>query len=313
MDTAIVIIVLILLFVLLGGAAWFFGREAGAGNGAAFITGTRQFAAMFQPIADRGSNGAPVPPEPAVMVEDDRLHELAAELREELTRAVTVSRDFSTRLNALENEILSTRQLPEAVDARVQEARSESRESVEQARTEARDRINRLRRDLNQSRKADSPYSVRRNEAISDLYQKLAQIDVALGTVINPMLLPGEPVSVPDTLYDDTMEWENWEDVGDRAYAFGESFSQNRFLLEPALAGQVQTFIAAFREALTGTVYPVVQNPNRTLQQRSAMRAGLVAVVDAIGPLRRAFEESWSSGTTIDGFADTDEDETFDA
>lgn len=296
METAIVIFVLIALFVLLGGAAWFFGREAGAGNGAAFLTGTRQIRALFQPMSVRTPFASKsVEPAQELMVEDTRLRELAEELRGELTRAVALSREFDARLNALESEVHSTRQLPETIDARVQSVTSE---------TQAR--IARLRRDLNQSRKSDSPYSIRRNDAVSDLYQKLAQIDDALGTVINPMLLPGEPVSVPDTLYDDTMEWENWEEVGDRAYAFGQSFSQNRYLLDEALAEQVQGFIAAFREALTATVYPVVQNPNRSLQQRSQMRSGLVAVVEAISPLRRAFEESWSSGTSLGGFDEED-------
>lgn len=297
METFIVILVLIILFVLLGGAAWFFGKEAGPGNGLGWITGTRQFRNMVQPFSSKAAELANRE-QPAVMIDDTRLHELADELRGEITRASSLAEQFELRLGALEREVGQTRQLPQAIDARVQTAESDTRA-----------RISKLRQELNQSRKADSPYSVKQNDAVSKLYQKLAQLEVALGTVVNPMLLPGEPVSVPENLYDDTLQWENWGDVADRAYSFGEQFSQTRFLLAPELADQIEEFIRKFRDSLTGSVYPIVQGETVSARQKTAMRDGIVSVVEGITPLRREFERTWLSGTAISEFPNEENDD----
>lgn len=297
MDTFIVILVLIILFVLLGGAAWFFGKEAGPGGGISWLTATRQFRGMAMPFTSKAQELSGRE-QSAVMIDDARLHELAEELRGEITRTSSLAEQFEMRLGSLEREIGQTRQLPQAIDARVQTAESETRA-----------RISKIRRELNESRKADSPYSQKRNDAVSKLYLRLAKLESALGAVINPMLLPGEPVSVPDSLYDDTLEWENWGDVADAAYAFGEQFSQTRFLLEPELADRIEQFISDFRDALTGTVYPIVQGGNITAKQNAQMRDGIVTVVSGITPLRREFEQTWMSGTATTEFADEDIDD----
>jgi hypothetical protein len=127
------------------------------------------------------------------------------------------------------------------------------------------------------------------------------------------MLLPGEPISVPENLYEDTLVWDNWGDVADRAYAFGEQFSQHRFLLEPALADRVERFICEFREALTSTVYPIVQDDSATAQQRNDMRAGILSVIEGITPLRREFEHTWIQGTSIDPLQTNEDDDDFPA
>lgn len=290
METFTVILVLIVLFVLLGGTAWFFGKEAGPGNGLSWLTGTRQFRSMVQPFSSRAqelTNGR----QSSVMIDDSRLHELTEELQGEITRASALAEHFEMRLGALEREVGHTRQLPATIDARVQSAESDTR-----------NRINKLRQDLNTARKTESPYNLKRNDAVGKLYQKLAQLEVALGNVINPMLLPGEPVSVPESLHDDTLQWENWGDVADRAFGFGEQFSQTRFLLEPELASQVEQFISSFRSALTGTVYPIVQGDVVNSKQRASMRDGIVTVVEGITPLRREFERTWLSGTALTEF-----------
>lgn len=297
METFIVILVLIILFVLLGGAAWFFGKETGPGSGMAWLTGTRQIRGVFTSLGNGEkpfSSGTSQTS--AVMVDDAHMNEL----REELQRTLAIGEGLEQRLMLLEQEIGLTRQLPEAIDARVQHSESDFRA-----------RFSQIRREINQHRKADSPYSVRRNDAIRDLYQKLAQIEVALGAVVNPMLLPGEPVKVPETLYEETLEWENWGDVADRAFAFGEAFSKNRVLLDPELAERVEQFIASFREALTGTVYPIVQADEATPKERKLIRAGIVTVVEGITPIRREFEQTWLHGTQLADFGEGDEE--FDA
>lgn len=296
METFIVIVVLIILFVLLGGTAWFFGKEAGPGSGAAWLTGTRQFRGIVAPFTSRSMELEKS--QQAVLLDDSRLHELADELRDELSRTATLAQQFEKRLMLLEREIGTTKQLPHTIDARVEEVHSDTRA-----------RLTKLREEMKTARKADSPYVQKKNDAVGRLYQRLAQLEVALGAVVNPMLLPGEPISVPDSLYDDTMVWDNWGDVADRAYAFGEQFSQNRFLLEPDLADRVEVFISGFRSALTSTVYPIVQDGNASTQQRKDMRDGIVSVVEGITPLRREFEHTWLSGTKFDALNEQDDDE----
>ncbi len=300
METFIVILVLIILFVLLGGAAWFFGKESGPGSGMAWLTGTRQIRGIFTSLGNGEkpftSSSSTANAQSAVMVDDTRIDEL----REELSRNLAIGEGLENRLRALEHEIGQTRQLPKTVHALVQSSESDTKS-----------RISQIRREIRQHRKADSPYSLRRNDVIRDLYQKLAGIEVALGAVVNPMLLPGEPITVPEKLYDETLEWSNWGDVADRAFAFGEAFSKNRVLLDPTLADQVETFISEFREALTDTVYPIVQSDEATPGERVEIRAGIVTVVEGIPPIRRSFEQHWLTGTQIDAIPDEDDD--FDA
>ena len=293
METFVVILVLIVLLILLGGTAWFFTREAGSGSSIAWLTANRQFRTMFP-----GANAStPFSSQThAVLVDDTQLHQLASELRAEIERNASLQAEMAHRLASLESDLGQTTQLPAFVDERVRTAEQE-----------ADARIDKLRRHIAASRQADSPYSQQRNDAVSDLYRKLAQIDVALGAVVNPMLLPGEPISVPEALYDATMQWENWGDVADSAYAFAESFSQNRYLLDPVLAERIEHFIANVRTSLTTLVYPVVQDEHRTGQQRQQMRAGIVDVVNDVAPLRREFEQTWLQGTRVVGL-DDDED-----
>lgn len=297
METFIVILVLIILFVLLGGAAWFFGKESGPGSGMAWLSGTRQIRGVFTSLGNgekpftSGSTQSS-----ALMVDDSRVKEL----REELNRTLAIGEGLENRLQLMEKELVIARHLPEALDKRTQESENETNA-----------RLSQLRREMQQQRKADSPNNVRRNDAVRDLYQKLAQIEVALGAVVNPMLLPGEPVTVPETLYDETLEWENWGDVADKAYAFGEAFSRNRVLLDPDLAAQVEQFISSFREALTGTVYPIVQSDGATSRQKTQIRSGITTVVEGITPIRRQFEQTWITGTALNLLPT--EDDGFDA
>lgn len=297
METFIVILVLIILFVLLGGAAWFFGKESGPGSGMAWLTGTRQIRGVFtslgngeQPFTSSKAQSA------ALVVDDERM----TELKEELNRTLAIGEGLENRLQLLEKELVLTRQLPEALDSRVQASEGEFHT-----------RLKKLRSEMQQQRKADSPNNVRRNDAVRDLYQKLAQLEVAIGAVVNPMLLPGEPVTVPENLYDETLVWENWGDVADKAYAFGEAFSRNRVLLDPDLAAQVEQFISTFRESLTGTVYPIVQSDEATARQKAAIRAGITTVVEGITPIRREFEQTWLTGTALNIMHTEDDD--FDA
>ena len=313
MDTVVVIIVLITLLVLFGGAGWFFVRETGVENAKLWLTSPRQVRQVVAPFRQgsaeeqetatldaatttaptlpvaRGRTHQPAPP----ALDDVRLRELAEELRGELTRATGLTRDFDARLTRMEEEVTVARTLPETlnqtVDSRVRDVDSRVRD----VDLKVRKRYSRLRSELNTIRQAETPHAARRAEALSDIYSRLARVDAALGAVVNPMLLPGEPLRVPETLFDDTLVWDNWADLGERAYEFGEIFNQTRLLLEPELADKVEAFIRTLREALTDTIYPVVRHNAPTMAQKAQLRAGLEQVVGAIAPLRRELESAF--------------------
>jgi hypothetical protein len=311
MDTVVVVIVLITLLVLFGGATWFFVRETGVENARLWLTSPRQMRQIVTPFRNESTNAVPKdehadPTEPlprereaGLALDDSRLRELAEELRGELTRAAGRTRDFDARLTRIEEEALAAKSLPETIDR-----------SVSEVEIRTKTRISRLRKELHTVRKAETPYASRRSEALADLYNRLARADAALAAVVNPMLLPGEPLRVPDVLFDDTLEWENWADVGERAFEFGEIFNQNRLLLEPELASQVEGFISTLREALTDTIYPIVRLTSPTVAQKSQLRAGLEKVVGSIAPLRRELEEAYRTTNAMHlPLSDEDDDE----
>lgn len=326
MDTIVVIIVLVTLLVLFGGAAWFFVRETGVENAKLWLTSPRQIrqavmpfrgAQQPRPQEEQGAQTEPLVrqaganPDRTLVLDDSRLRQLAEELRGELTRAAGQTREFDARLTRIEGEITATtsrieeelglvKQLPETIDT-----------SVHEAEERALRRIQKLRGQLRTVRMAESPYSSRRCDALADIYVRLARTEAALANVVNPMLLPGEPLQVPEALFDDTFEWENWADVGERAYEFGEAFNQNRLLLEPKLAAQVETFISTLRKALTDTIYPVVRHQAPSSQQKAQLRTGLEQVVRAIAPLRRTLEDAYQaiSAEALKANDDDDDDD----
>ncbi len=73
----------------------------------------------------------------------------------------------------------------------------------------------------------------------------------------------------------------------------------------------MESFISEFREALTDTVYPIVQADEATAKEKVDIREGIVTVVEGIPPIRRAFEQTWLKGTNLNNF--DDEDDGFDA
>jgi hypothetical protein len=309
METVIVIIVLLTLLVLFGGAGWFFVRETGVENAKLWLTSPRQMRQVVTPFrsggpADAQELDAPdrttpllngEPPTPAL--DDTRLRELAEELRGELTRASGLTRDFDARLTRIEQEVTATKALPESLDR-----------TFKDVDLKVRKRYSKLKSELQTIRQADTPYAARRADAISGIYTRLARVEAALSAVVNPMLLPGEPLRVPESLFDDTLVWDNWADVGERAYEFGEMFNGNRLLLDPELADTVEEFICTLREALTDTIYPVVRHNSPTSAQTTQLRAGLERVVGSLAPLRRELEDAFRVIST-QYLADDDDDD----
>jgi hypothetical protein len=121
-----------------------------------------------------------------------------------------------------------------------------------------------------------------------------------LAAVINPALLPGEPLALPFELANDAFVWANWRDVGDRAFTFGSTFNQHRYVLDEATATAVEHFITALRQALTTAVYPNVQAPNPGVAQKTQVRAGLSQIVNELPAIRRKLEAAYRIDTLDD-------------
>jgi len=312
MDTVVVILVLLVLLVLFGGAGYFFVRETGWENARLWLTAPRQFRHMGR--SPRGAE--PVPGESdrrdatarglrlddaapvAVALDDTVLRELREELHGELARAAGLTREFDARLTRIEETLRSTQQLPQEIG-----------QSIQQQEARTRRRLEKLRVEINATRVTSSPVGQRRSDALAELYGQLARVESALAGVVNPMLLPGEPLEIPDEFFGDTLVWANWNEVGDRAYGFGEVFNQNRFVLEPDVAERIERFIATLRQALTGAVYPVLQSDSRSPSQLVQMRSGLEAIIDALPSLRRELETAYRAASEPAAPDDDDEDE----
>ena len=316
MEIIIVLLVLVVLLVLFGGAGYFFVRETGWDNARLWLTGPRQIRRIITPADERATEEhtpvsrrqerpSPRASEPGPMhlaLDETALRNLREELQGELARAAGITRDFDARLTRLETDLSSSLHVPDEIG-----------KSVQEVEVRTRKRLTKLRSELRATRATESPFGQRRCDALADLYRHLAQVEAALAAVVNPMLLPGEPLHVPDEFYDDTLEWSNWSDVGERAYSFGQVFNQTRFLLEPELADRVERFIATFRQALTDTVYPVVQNEGRTTAQIAQMRQGLRNIVEALPPVRREIENAYRTASLTRSQDDDDDDDDLDA
>lgn len=134
----------------------------------------------------------------------------------------------------------------------------------------------------------------RRVEAIGDLYRRLAKLEATVVAVTNPVLLPGEPYSLPAELLPETLRWENWKEVGDGAFAFADAFNQSRIYLDDQTCRDLAAFVAGLRELLTRSIYPNLQ-PRPNDETKRTLRAAIeqlgADIPAARERLERAFRE----------------------
>ncbi|MDQ3540501.1 MAG: hypothetical protein M3440_07415, partial [Chloroflexota bacterium] len=320
MDTTFVVIIVIVVLALFGAVAYLFIRETGmqqaklwfissqtlrktfggGGNGAAGAAdddepGDASLTRRIEAPARRADASAAAigTRSPALALDDAALRDLREELQEELRRAGGVTREFDARLTRIE---ATSTELPQVSE--------QLRREVDGKDAERRREIERVKNDLNRMRQDAGPRGQRRGEAVADLYGHLARVEASLAGVVNPMLLPGESLTIPDEFFPDTLNWDNWSDVGERAYAFGNAFNQNRFVLDVATADEIERFIGTLRQGLTGAVYPNLRSPNPTPAQLAQMRSGVTSIVDALPRVRRTLEGVYRGDSAVDDRTD---------
>lgn len=304
MDVFWIVVVIVLLAALVGYVLYLYMKEAGPGSAVLWAAGSRLLRAtpgtsraaspasqaVQAPVAVDEAEmieavAAPRPlaagQEQALVVDEAAVRELKEEFQRELRTAVGRSREFDARLTRIEQtsgEIDITREL-----AGVKESH--------------RVEIERLQVTMETIRKTSGAHGERQGQALSDLYGHLARVESALAAVINPMLLPGEPLTMPAELPAEALVWASWSDVGERAYAFGNVFNENRLVLDATTGDEIANFVSTLRQGLTGRVYPAVRNGNPSADQLAQLRDGLQTIVDALPAVRRRIEAAYRGET----------------
>ncbi len=300
METTLAIVVLILILLVLAGLVYAYVRTSGPGAiRALFIapaTLRETFGSMLVSARDTTGRRRRGASDEIVSVHSERDSAGSVTLAYDETAATTMRKELDSALQQTRERQHELAERLQRLDVVVGEMRSVPDELTGMMRLRerrTRRHLVQLRYELEGVRRNGTAAGARRDEAYAELYGYLAQIEAALATVINPMQLPGEPLQMPDEFVSETLEWDNWDDVGEHAYAFGMAFNRSRMVLDPALAQEIELFLTTLRQALTGKVYPTVRRSDPTRAQLSLMRTGLEAIVEAVGPIRRRLEAAW--------------------
>ncbi len=129
----------------------------------------------------------------------------------------------------------------------------------------------------------------KRPEVTAELYARLARLEAALAAVTNPILLPGEPYAPPQEFLPEALVWENWNEVGERAFALADAYSAQRLHLSEEARDEVDTFVTTLRTLLTRSVYPNLQ-PEPDATQQAALRTALEEIAAELLKVRQKLE-----------------------
>lgn len=134
----------------------------------------------------------------------------------------------------------------------------------------------------------------RRAEIVSELYARLARLETALSAVTNPVLLPGEPYAPPTEFLTEALIWENWNEVGERAFALADAYSAQRVYLSDKTREELGAFVTALRVTLTRSIYPNL-HADADANQQAALRAALEQVAVELPRVRQALDAEYQT------------------
>ena len=219
----------------------------------------------------------------------------------------TPAETLAARLERFEERL---DQIARAVDRHAaeigQELRRARSDRAHQAETEDARRdaaLERLRADLLASltrgaADGGSRPGSRRPDVSADLYARLARLEAALAAVTNPILLPGEAYSPPAEFLPEALVWENWNEVGERAFSLAEAYSSQRLHLSEETRDDFELFVTTLRTLLTREVYPNLQlEPDAT--QQAVLRSALEEIAAEIPKVQQRLEQEYRTGLTI--------------
>ena len=138
----------------------------------------------------------------------------------------------------------------------------------------------------------------RRRDVSAELYARLARLEAALAAVTNPILLPGEAYSPPVDLLPEALVWENWNEVGERAFSLADAYSAQRLHLSEETRGEIEVFVTTLRTLLTRSVYPNLQ-PEPDAAQQAALHSALEEIAAEFPKVRQKLEWEYREGRQI--------------
>lgn len=284
MEFAVVILVLVLLIAGGLAALILLGGEAGSGSlpgwaGRRLSRPTASFGTrrvidvapdVAKPVASRY--------ELAAREETNlKLDALTSEIRSTLASGDDRALQLNTQLEALHRGVHDRLDLI-ARESNQRLAELANRQALLEARQEAA--TERLRADLalhfvdHERKRVEDRHNAERATVAADLYAMLARLEAAVAAVTNPVLLPGEPYQPPDDFLPEALVWDNWKEVGERAFDFAELYSARRLYLSEATRSQAAAFVGELRTLLTESIYPNLR-PNASPAQRDRLRQAL--------------------------------------
>jgi outer membrane murein-binding lipoprotein Lpp len=219
----------------------------------------------------------------------------------------TSAETLAARLDRFEERL---DQIARAVDRHAaeigQELRRARSDRAHQAETEDARRdaaMERLRADLlaaltRAGGDGGSAPGSRRPDVSADLYARLARLEAALAAVTNPILLPGEAYAPPAEFFPEALIWENWNEVGERAFSLAEAYSAQRLHLSQEARDDMELFVTTLRTLLTRSVYPNLQLEPDAAQQ-AALRSALEEIAGEMPKVRQKLEREYREGLSV--------------
>jgi len=210
--------------------------------------------------------------------------------------ALELSPALVDRLDKIEKQIEELQRGIDRQHTEIARAGAESRRrlEIEEARREVT--LERLRADLVQaiggSTSNRSGFAERRSEVSAELYARLARFEAALSAVTNPVLLPGEPYAPPEELLMEALIWENWNEIGERAFALADAYSAQRLHLSDETRADIGNFVTALRLVLTRSIYPNLHTDADAAQQE-ALRLALEEIAAELPRVRASLDREY--------------------
>jgi hypothetical protein len=207
---------------------------------------------------------------------------------------------FEAQLDAIGRAV--DRQAAE-IGQELRRVRSEVYDRTEADETRRVAALERLRADLlaavsRAASEGSSRTGTRRPDVSAELYARLARLEAALAAVTNPILLPGEAYAPPTELLPEALVWENWNEVGERAFSLADAYSAQRLHLSDETRGEVDEFVTRLRTLLTRSVYPNLQ-PEPDAAQQAALRVALEEIAAELPRVRQKLEWEYREGRSI--------------
>jgi len=290
LEIAILLLVAVVVLAILGTVGGLLVRDQGWGRPASPLTRERLRDMVMRPVSSGAAGWTARGP-----------------------RADTASRDLVQAREAV-SEVLATlsarhSELAGRLD-RLEHGRDEAATRIERVQTDLLDRqeaaLHHLRLELEGRRTADvqaqaitsDPVRRRRVDAVAALAQCLARVEGGLAGVINPVLLPGEALVIPAVFLSETLSWESWKETGERAFALGETFLQERLYVDEATAATVEATVTLLRTTLTQNVYPIVRDPLPDPDALASLRGALERLVRELSEARTRLARTYQELTT---------------